>query len=44
MFSSATSFVGVKGSMLLVPGIADGAGGTSTWLTYGIEGDLGLRF
>ena len=44
MFSSAASFVGVKGSMLLVPGIADGAGGTSTWLTYGIEGELGLRF
>jgi hypothetical protein len=44
MFSSASSFVGVKGSMLLVPGIADGAGGTSTWLTYGVEGELGFRF
>jgi hypothetical protein len=44
MFSSASSFVGVKGSMLVVPGVADGGGGNTTWLTYGIEGELGLRF
>ncbi len=44
MFSSASSFAGLKGSMLVVPGVADGVGGTSTWITYGLEADLGVRF
>jgi hypothetical protein len=43
MLSAASGFVGVKGSMLVVPGISDGVS-SSTWLSYGVEGQLGVRF
>jgi hypothetical protein len=37
-------FVAVKASAVVIPVVADGLGGDATWLTYGVEGQVGLLF
>ena len=44
LLSSSSTFLAATASMLIVPGVTDDLGGSSTWLTYGVQLDLGLRF
>jgi hypothetical protein len=38
------AFTAVKASALVIPNVPDGFGDDSTWLAYGLEGELGVRF
>jgi hypothetical protein len=44
MFSSGVFFVAINGNLVLVPGIAYSGAEAATWLTYGTQGQTGLRF
>lgn len=44
LLSASWCFAAVKGSATVMPSVADGLGGTATWLTYGLEGQVGLLF
>lgn len=44
MLESSFWFAGAKGSALILPTVGDGLGGSALWVTYGIEGDVGVRF
>lgn len=44
MLASSWGFIALKGSMTVVPAISDGLTGTATWLVWGGDGEIGLRF
>jgi hypothetical protein len=44
MFSSGVFFVAINGNLVAVPGIAYSGAEAATWLTYGMQGQTGLRF
>jgi hypothetical protein len=44
MLSSGGHFVALDGGMLVVPAIAYGGADPSTWISYGLEAQLGFRF
>jgi hypothetical protein len=44
MFSSGVFFVAINGNLVVVPGIAYSGAEAATWLTYGTQGQTGLRF
>lgn len=44
MLSSGGHFVALDGGMMVVPGIAYGGADPSTWISYGLEAQLGFRF
>jgi hypothetical protein len=44
LLESAVTFVGVNASMLVIPGVTYGGNEPTTWTSFGIEGQLGLRF
>jgi hypothetical protein len=44
MFASGAFFVAANGNLVLVPGIAYSGASGATWLTYGMQGQTGLRF
>lgn len=44
MLSSGGHFVALDGGVLVVPGIAYGGADPSTWISYGLEAQLGFRF
>jgi hypothetical protein len=44
MFSSGVFFVAINGNLVLVPGITYSGAEAATWLTYGTQGQTGLRF
>ncbi|MDB4933870.1 MAG: hypothetical protein JWP87_842 [Labilithrix sp.] len=44
LLKSEVTFVGVNASMLVIPGVTYGGNDPTTWTSYGLEGQLGLRF
>jgi hypothetical protein len=44
MLTSAKTFAGVNASMLVVPALSYGGNDPTTWISYGLEGQLGVRF
>ena len=45
MLVSGSNFVALNGSMLVIPSISyGGSSDTATWLTYGMQAELGFRF
>jgi hypothetical protein len=45
MAAGETVFVDVNGSMLVLPSISyGGSSQPATWISYGVRGELGLRF
>ncbi|HEX8792252.1 MAG TPA: hypothetical protein VF765_14960 [Polyangiaceae bacterium] len=44
MLEAAGHFVAVDASALMLPGIAYGGADVTTWLSYGVQGELGFRF
>lgn len=44
MLSSGGHFIAIDGGMMVVPGIAYGGADPSTWISYGLEAQLGFRF
>jgi hypothetical protein len=42
--STSTPYVGVDGCVLVVPGVNYGGTEPRTWISYGLGGELGLRF
>jgi hypothetical protein len=44
LLTSPTTFVGVNASMLVVPSLSYGGNEPTTWVTFGLEGQLGVRF
>ncbi len=45
MLSSSMNFVAIRGDVLIIPGISyGGSSEPTTWLSYGIQGELGFRF
>lgn len=44
MFSSGALFVALSPSLLAVPGIRYGGSDATTWISYGLQGQLGFRF
>jgi hypothetical protein len=44
MFASGIFFVGLNGNLLVVPSIAYSGAAPATWVSYGTQGQTGLRF
>ena len=44
MLDASGHFVAIDASMLVLPGIAYGGADATTWLSYGVQGELGFRF
>jgi hypothetical protein len=44
MLAAGGHFVAVDASMLVLPGIAYGGADATTWLSYGVQGELGFQF
>lgn len=42
-YSAERTFIGIGGTMLIVPGIAYAGGDATTWLAYSLSGQLGFR-
>jgi hypothetical protein len=44
LLSGGGHFVAIDGGMLIVPGIAYGGADPTTWISYGLQAQLGFRF
>jgi hypothetical protein len=44
LVSSKSTFAGVNANVLLIPGVTYGDNAPTTWMSYGLEGQLGVRF
>jgi hypothetical protein len=44
MVSGKSTFAGVNANVLIIPGVTYGENSPTTWMSYGLEGQLGVRF
>ena len=44
MVSAGSNFVALNTSLLVIPGLSYGGGDPTTWLSYGVQAEVGFRF